>query len=174
MGEDEKSRITQVSIHSRPKAAADRRHTPAILTGVSIHSRPKAAGFGSCMSHSPLMFQYTAARRRLSPIRHRLSRLKCFNTQPPEGGCPFRGGVSNRADVSIHSRPKAAASFGGRYWLPTTVSIHSRPKAAAVCMRKVNSSAIRFQYTAARRRLLPPEPPPPFPPGFNTQPPEGG
>ena len=76
------------------------------------------------------------------------------------------------------------------------VSTHSRPKAAALIYIKLNQST-KFQHTAARRRLrrglrrLRPHrpvsthsrpkaaaarttPSTPSPPGFNTQPPEGG
>ena len=80
---------------------------------VSTHSRPKAAA-----AYLPLLVAY----------------YKCFNTQPPEGGCckiavrywliegfntqPPEGGCT-RAEtdrmvhgVSTHSRPKAAARVG--------------------------------------------------------------
>ena len=55
------------------------------------------------------MFQHTAARRRLEP----------------DG---WTGAV---AEVSTHSRPKAAAKFLKVGHAPTAVSTHSRPKAAA-------------------------------------------
>ena len=56
-------------------------------TEVSTHSRPKAAGCASLRFCVPLMFQHTAARRRLGGgggLSYRY--LACFNTQPPEGG----------------------------------------------------------------------------------------
>ena len=56
---------------------------------------------------------------------------KCFNTQPPEGGCQ----AFNRQDccdqVSTHSRPKAAAKEQLPEIKAMYVSTHSRPKAAA-------------------------------------------
>ena len=103
------------------------------LTLVSTHSRPKAAAW-----------------RALSHQRN----LRCFNTQPPEGGCIFtRVGVAGNHAVSTHSRPKAAAHL--LVYIKSTdkaVSTHSRPKAAAVCPCRSNHSCT----------------------SFNTQPPEGG
>ena len=74
-----------------------------------------------------------------------------FNTQPPEGGCVLGGARNPCADVSTHSRPKAAdGSFSvSRRWT-------------------------QFQHTAARRRLgIGCTFRSPFA-SFNTQPPEGG
>ena len=57
---------------------------------VSTHSRPKAAASLCCNT------------QRIT---------KCFNTQPPEGGCsPDPINYFEIAPVSTHSRPKAAAS----------------------------------------------------------------
>ena len=101
-----------------------------------------------------MLFQHTAARRRLLiyPLNTDFF-YRCFNTQPPEGGCDnffyFKGAEDG---VSTHSRPKAAANHLDGLNSSITVSTHSRPKAAA--------GFIRFSPT----RL----------PGFNTQPPEGG
>ena len=100
--------LTAVSTHSRPKAAGwSDLHRCWSMT-VSTHSRPKAAGFGSQNIGRALLFQHTAARRRLAApappycsdwkFQHtaarrrlgfgtaRLKRLGRFNTQPPEGG----------------------------------------------------------------------------------------
>ena len=75
---------------------------------VSTHSRPKAAG---------------------TPTR-RFVYLKCFNTQPPEGGCfQHRHDVLERY-VSTHSRPKAAGAGTTLNAEQVKVSTHSRPKAA--------------------------------------------
>ena len=58
-------------------------------------------------------FQHTAARRRLGFRQWRQCYLfSCFNTQPPEGGWVFSLDVPRvKADVSTHSRPKAAGAF---------------------------------------------------------------
>ena len=78
-----------VSTHSRPKAAAN-------VKSITIRKWP---GFntqppeGGCLCFhrlqvSTLLFQHTAARRRL-PKRNSGADdgTRCFNTQPPEGGC---------------------------------------------------------------------------------------
>ena len=56
---------SNVSTHSRPKAAGFSRLDKHIRHQVSTHSRPKAAGF---------------------KFKHNSLNLKGFNTQPPEGG----------------------------------------------------------------------------------------
>ncbi len=99
---------------------------------VSTHSRPKAAGF-SCrvVMVVVLLFQHTAARRRLELLH---SFLFEFN------------------DVSTHSRPKAAGINQAGKYVVTIVSTHSRPKAAGhvANIMRINDW---FQHTAARRRL---------------------
>ena len=77
-----------------------------------------------------VMFQLTAARRRLGSIRSNVWEYQSFNSQPPEGGWQLDIHLPRLIDVSTHSRPKAAGS-----WIPLidtldTVSTHSRPKAA--------------------------------------------
>ena len=102
--------------------------------------------------------------------------LKCFNTQPPEGGwvsgedAPFAksmfqhtaarrrlGQTMKRRSwltiVSTHSRPKAAGRAMLAKPAADKVSTHSRPKAAGLdrCARCYLYAW--FQHTAARRRL---------------------
>ena len=77
-----------VSTHSRPKAAeiCDVKNTEYL--SVSTHSRPKAAEFGvKGLQNYGLLFQHTAARRRLT-----VTHAQDFVTHA----------------VSTHSRPKAA------------------------------------------------------------------
>ena len=100
-----------------------------------------------------MLFQHTAARRRLG--RHRSSRFRrrSFNTQPPEGGWLHIGGQRETVlVVSTHSRPKAAGAFIYIIRRAVKVSTHSRPKAAGFlsCSFALSYS---FQHTAARRRL---------------------
>ena len=123
-----------VSTHSRPKAAgAAVKEMAFAVTLVSTHSRPKAAGF-SCrvVMVVVLLFQHTAARRRLELLH---SFLFEFN------------------DVSTHSRPKAAGINQAGKYVVTIVSTHSRPKAAGhvANIMRINDW---FQHTAARRRLV--------------------
>ena len=55
----------KVSTHSRPKAAGERKRKTAKYNVVSTHSRPKAAGKSLNLRLGKVMFQHTAARRRL-------------------------------------------------------------------------------------------------------------
>ena len=123
-----------VSTHSRPKAAACVPNGGNHEQHVSTHSRPKAAAPSDDGADKADKFQHTAARRRLppvtggEPVTH-----KGFNTQPPEGGC-WRAFVLHewQAQVSTHSRPKAAAHSWRLMMMCSWVSTHSRPKAAAL------------------------------------------
>ena len=83
-----------------------------LLLCVSTHSRPKAA------ASLPINFSITS---------------RCFNTQPPEGGCILTVDLDGMPlKVSTHSRPKAAATTKDGKSLFVKVSTHSRPKAAAM------------------------------------------
>ena len=53
---------------------------------VSTHSRPKAAGGHKLHPLLALLFQLTAARRRLGKPLHAGAGGNGFNSQPPEGG----------------------------------------------------------------------------------------
>ena len=57
--------IAYVSTHSRPKAAVLPVRTTRRTDDVSTHSRPKAAEQTNYIGSRSLMFQHTAARRRL-------------------------------------------------------------------------------------------------------------
>ena len=97
-------------------------------------------------------FQHTAARRRLNLLTVKLRQFGGFNTQPPEGGCAYFKLINGFTAVSTHSRPKAAVLVAG-----------------------YESSYSVFQHTAARRRLAHPAADRrPCLGSFNTQPPEGG
>ena len=100
-----------------------------------------------------VVFQHTAARRRLGSVGKPTGAKKCFNTQPPEGGWLLEIDFFVVVGlVSTHSRPKAAGLLGFHFdhlercfntqppeggWLTilfillvVAVSTHSRPKAA--------------------------------------------
>ena len=53
-------------------------------------------------------FQLTAARRRLDNYYCNRHQNRCFNSQPPEGGWVLDWIRLAQAQVSTHSRPKAA------------------------------------------------------------------
>ena len=100
-----------VSTHSRPKAAGTADPPPAPEPDVSTHSRPKAAGIIRASQKDSVMFQHTAARRRLVSIPAAVDTACRFNTQPPEGGWGDDKRGWRIYLVSTHSRPKAAGRF---------------------------------------------------------------
>ena len=103
-------RYLYVSTHSRPKAAG-RGKAPTLLSVTCFNTQPPEGGWSVSRAKilPTLPFQHTAARRRLGRP------LMCFR-QP--------------ADVSTHSRPKAAGGAGHTPFSGKMVSTHSRPKAA--------------------------------------------
>ncbi len=100
-----------VSTHSRPKAAGRKRQAGSAWRS-GFNTQPPEGGW-VCVSIEAKYyreFQHTAARRRLACFSgHNAVPSSCFNTQPPEGGWVVPSQLENRlADVSTHSRPKAA------------------------------------------------------------------
>ena len=76
-----------------------------------------------------ILFQHSAARRRLYGGPKETAGIMGFNTQPPEGGCLFTTGGLDKYHVSTLSRPKAAGESSAS--VPSIlVSTLSRPKAA--------------------------------------------
>ena len=147
------------------------------LGEVSTHSRPKAAGFFKSVKNAPsVLFQHTAARRRLDDVFAVLGHVGSFNTQPPEGGWADAPTLQPHSDGFNTQPPEggwaptdptqfvpawfqhtaARRRLGVRYCCTLSrfsVSTHSRPKAAGI-----NDFflliAKKFQHTAARRRLV--------------------
>ena len=125
-----------------------------------------------------IVFQHTAARRRLDDTQHvqQVSELVSTHSRPKAAGPHFAKPRSS-VSVSTHSRPKAAGLIGLLGLAGIPVSTHSRPKAAGkfkkhACGRwagfntqppeggweetaMITSDLLRFQHTAARRRLAP-------------------
>ena len=87
-----------------------------------------------------------------------LDNTDCFNSQPPEGGWrTVRAAAEVFADVSTHSRPKAAGFTPAAGRGIKAVSTHSRPKAAGCLPNLFIIQKLAFQLTAARRRLDKPD-----------------
>ena len=125
--------LAWVSTHSRPKAAGQRGTICFYFTGVSTHSRPKAAGacqaqnrqrnpfqltaarrrLGRCINRAAIdrAFQLTAARRRLGRYLITCSTLRCFNSQPPEGGW-----LTTNSEGEHHDRFNSQPPEGG-WWM---------------------------------------------------------
>ena len=132
------SKITpDVSTHSRAKAAAlSTCKTTALLPSFNTQPREGGCGRRQINLEGKIMFQHTAARRRLHaayrvlslipPFQHTAARRRlpghhfvlwhgfaCFNTQPREGGCLLSSLFPQNIRVSTHSRAKAAATTRG-------------------------------------------------------------
>ena len=125
---------------------------PMTRSLVSTHSHPKVAATSLTVAVYQQMFQHTATRRWLqNTLKNQPSRM-CFNTQPPEGGCPCLR-KQNRENTSFNTQPpEGGCVVAGRPGTGKTVSTHSHPKVAA-------------KNTQFGQRLTI---------CFNTQPPEGG
>ena len=102
-----------------------------LIWQVSTHSRPKAAGNQHCFTLTAIMFQHTAARRRLGakqPIDGLMFDVSTHSRPKAAGSCFMTAARSD--GVSTHSRPKAAGEINGETLKAVEVSTHSRPKAA--------------------------------------------
>ena len=105
------------------------------------------------VSMPSLAFQLTAARRRLRR-RHRYpGGTRCFNSQPPEGGCPTHRHNYHGNSVSTHSRPKAAASRPVCPPLGSSRFNSQPPEGGCILYAWGSPATAKFQLTAARRRL---------------------
>ena len=122
----------------------------------SFNTQPPEGGwyvnsvaFGDCV-----LFQHTAARRRLEPIfaSNRYSFLVSTHSRPKAAGTRQPFGYY-AIYVSTHSRPKAAGSLQRVFRACRHVSTHSRPKAAGIHESLFLVYCDLFQHTAARRRL---------------------
>ena len=120
---------------------------------VSTHSRPKAAAREQLRAYAEVLFQHTAARRRLPLLRDRESMPCWFQHTAARRRLPRLIYTYNRPHKFQHTAARRRLRLGaGGGGACVTVSTHSRPKAAA--------------RIAPRRRIRVA--------GFNTQPPEGG
>ena len=147
--------ISPVSTHSRPKAAG--RSVNALgmaVVIVSTHSRPKAAGFFSCFSLISIMFQHTAARRRLVYIAYYIPTLIRVSTHSRPKAAGFaHDGFKRAIQVSTHSRPKAAGSVSASSpKMPCSFNTQP-PEGGWDFFSHFSLISIMFQHTAARRRL---------------------
>ena len=124
--------IVKVSTHSRPKAAGFSAEWAQSITVVSTHSRPKAAGVKWRRAKYDILFQHTAARRRLGISESAYRRM---------------------GRVSTHSRPKAAGP-GESQKLQSIASFNTQPPEGG--WEEETETVVFdkwFQHTAARRRL---------------------
>ena len=101
-----------VSTHSRPKAAGTGGASRATAAG-RFNSQPPEGGWDVriLLYRAAAAFQLTAARRRLGPSPPLRRGSARFNSQPPEGGWGQYEYIDHLANVSTHSRPKAAGNY---------------------------------------------------------------
>ena len=124
--------IHGVSTHSRPKAAALRPPCTSTAANVSTHSRPKAAADMPSAQLNALLVS-THSRPKAAAHHHLLLALllRCFNTQPPEGGC-FKMYLGHFFPVKFQ---------------------HTAARRRLHTNKFVSIKKWKFQHTAARRRL---------------------
>ena len=128
---DGKGRLI-VSTHSRPKAAGKGYSDGANKGYVSTHSRPKAAGNIKELLIYLLMFQHTAARRRLGVVS---APLQCLVTRFQHTAARRRLGARTTLSYIyfLFQHTAARRRLACRHRLQPDkdrVSTHSRPKAA--------------------------------------------
>ena len=82
------------------------------------------------MQKSNIVFQHTAARRRLGGFNH-IGEFNNVSTHSrPKAAVQSLCRLARQLAVSTHSRPKAAADYQSENIDYVVVSTHSRPKAA--------------------------------------------
>ena len=123
---------TQVSTHSRPKAAGSSVAHSEPFSAVSTHSRPKAAGKHAAWQNPKQQVSTHSRPKAAGAAKRKASLNVCgFNTQPPEGGWLFMLPPFAKPLQSFNTQPPE-----GGWWVATLdknhhpVSTHSRPKAA--------------------------------------------
>ena len=101
-----------------------------------------------------MMFQLTAARRRLVSASEILVFTIRFNSQPPEGGwCSLSTNTSRPLRFQLTAARRRLEDLASVTPENIVVSTHSRPKAAGLCRHFEVWDLFGFQLTAARRRL---------------------
>ena len=106
--------INKICFNTQPRGGGCIKTIIIRQLNCSFNTQPRGGGCSTNIlpHNSPILFQHTAARRRLQrePVR-RDRAIQSFNTQPRGGGCldPYSRGYKLR--VSTHSRAEAAANF---------------------------------------------------------------
>ena len=171
-----KNRISDVSTHSRPKAAGYSIFGKPLLNQ-RFNTQPPEGGWVnfSSVTNMLVVFQHTAARRRLGDIQFHIRLTFPFQHTAARRRLDVLASVPGGAgSVSTHSRPKAAGSPSVPNMAAVAVSTHSRPKAAGgkgftiEQWRSVSTHSRPKAAGSLTTRILKCEN------RFNTQPPEGG
>ena len=164
--------MSEVSTHSRLKAAGPLVPKPWIPASVSTHSRLKAAGDSSIFTlqdwvvstHSRLkaagggvlpfgQYDAVSTHSRLKAAGSKLSSPVCrpprFNTQPPEGGWELSVEFEEVLACFNTQPPEGGWSKQPIQTCRLTVSTHSRLKAAGYGHPRHQAQHFGFQHTAA-------------------------
>ena len=81
--------VILVSTHSRPKAAGSNNWQSMVSKLLFQHTAARRRlAESEIQNYKAMLFQHTAARRRLARNAARNAHAPSFNTQPPEGGWP--------------------------------------------------------------------------------------
>ena len=121
---------------------------------VSTHSRAEAAAEVKTASGANLVFQHTAARRRLLNARGEPLAIEPVSTHSrAEAAALGRDFALHELAVSTHSRAEAAARPCSSSW-GSSASFNTQPRGGG-CQKPLRPSHLTkpFQHTAARRRL---------------------
>ena len=124
--------VYPVSTHSRPKAAGTH-NVRQRFDFICFNTQPPEGGWLNIKHKLPihLMFQHTAARRRLGLCGMCSAAKTAFQHTAARRRLAEKEAAAAKAElVSTHSRPKAAGAHAGSLQQARQVSTHSRPKAA--------------------------------------------
>ena len=166
-----------VSTHSRPKAAGVWQR-PSQRRLSRFNTQPPEGGWTAFANAFlfPMMFQHTAARRRLDRSQSTSKQTIQFQHTAARrrlevviGGDAAKHAFQHTAArrrlvrpevtggtgsiVSTHSRPKAAG-FPFGFKLPARLSFNTQPPEGGWEVEQVEQQAEAVQHTAARRRLV--------------------
>ena len=145
-----------VSTHSRPKAAANKRSQSRWGLN-SFNTQPPEGGcrrtvLFECVGFE---FQHTAARRRLPQIPSYIITDSLFQHTAARRRLPSTCSYCRQFNPFQHTAARRRLQpQSDRLYRVLAVSTHSRPKAAATLNLSWAYCSTLFQHTAARRRLL--------------------
>ena len=100
-----------------------------------------------------LLFQHTAARRRLGPQTAQTAAQGCFNTQPPEGGWDKIQQLVSHGLLFQHTAARRRLAKTRQGSMKTRMFQHTAARRRLVLQAENASEPKTFQHTAARRRL---------------------
>ena len=147
--------IANTSFNTQPRGGGCLLLKLKMIVHQCFNTQPRGGGCAQAIafiSHN-VMFQHTAARRRLlSSVISSLRLITVSTHSRAEAAASQFSAFLISVAVSTHSRAEAAAPDTTNGKIKGTVSTHSRAEAAALIGFRIFLIR-RFQHTAARRRL---------------------